>query len=111
MGRIDRWKEIEMTTAQEQTFAEQAAAMRFGVERAKAYKPEALLEVRRPEDEGRSLWRVFNRIQENTTTQSIEGHNSLGRQIRSRPLGMLGLNVTYNEQLWRLADQFAENAA
>jgi hypothetical protein len=106
-AKIDEWKKIELTPAQAETFAQTAAKLRFGEQRAAAYAPDALLQLRRAEDEGNSLWNVFNRVQENTTTHALEGRNANNRRIQSRPLVGITENTFFNERLWNLAEEFA----
>jgi hypothetical protein len=105
--QIARWNEIELAEAQAQTFAQRAAALRFGKQAAGSYQPAALLESRRVEDEGRSLWKVFNRVQENVTNQQLEGLNANGRVVHSRLLTGIGENTKFNEALWQLAEEMA----
>jgi hypothetical protein len=103
---VEAWKNIELTESRQIDFAKAAAELRFG-ERAASYEPVQLLQLRRPEDEGRSLWRVFNRVQENTVARSLIGMNALNRAVQSRPLTDIGSRVKYNEELWQLAETFA----
>jgi DNA-binding transcriptional regulator YbjK len=105
--KTDEWQKIELSEAQAQTFAQKAAELRFGKERAAMYAPSEILQLRRPEDEGNTLWRIFNRVQENTTTQSLEGKTANSRAVHSRPLLGIGENTAYNERLWSLAEEFA----
>jgi hypothetical protein len=105
--KTEEWQKIELSQAQAQTFAQKAAEMRFGKERAAMYAPDEILQLRRPEDEGNTLWRIFNRVQENTTMQSLVGKSANGRAVQSRKLLGIGENTAYNERLWALAEQFA----
>ena len=102
---IEHWEEIELTVAQQQRFAEEALKLRFS--NPAAYTVDAALETRRAEDEGSSLWRVFNRVQENLTQHSISGRSSQGRTIRSRPLTGITLDAKFNAGLWNVAEAFA----
>lgn len=104
---IEQWKKTELTEAQAQTYALRAAELRFGTERAKMYSADALLEVVRQEDEGRSLWNIFNRVQENTTMRAVSGANANGRAVSSRVLTGITENTVYNERLWRMTEEVA----
>lgn len=103
---IDRWSNIELTNSQATAFARRAAELRFGAS-AHAYEPEKLLEARRTEDEGRTLWRVFNTVQENTVKGGVEGANANGRRVRSRELNAIQPNIAYNAALWNAAEELA----
>ncbi len=106
---IDRWRGIELSSNDEIEFAKKAASIRFG-ERAEAYGHGVLLEARRTEDDGRDLWRVFNRVQENTVTRGVAGTSAMGRAIRSRALTDTTSFVRTNQALWSLAERYAEAA-
>lgn len=106
---IDRWRGIELSANDEIEFAKEAARIRFG-KQAEAYAHGALLEARRAEDEGRDLWRVFNRVQENTVMRSISGVSATGRAISSRALTGPTAFVRINQALWALAERYAEAA-
>lgn len=106
--KIEDWGKIDLSTARAQTFAEEAALLRFGEAKAKIYPVEELLMVRRPEDDKGDLWTVYNRVQENTVHLSMAGKTELGRHTSSRPLNGISGNIIYNERLWDLAESFAE---
>lgn len=105
---VERWRAIELSESSMHDFAKRAAVLRFGAERGGAYDSNVILEARREDDDGRSLWKVFNRVQENTTTQSLSGRNAAGRAIRSRPINNITMDIDYNEALWQLANSYAE---
>lgn len=106
---INRWKSVKLTEARAHTFAQRAAEMRYG-DTAINYTPQAILEAHRTEDQGRSLWQVYNVVQENTVSRGITGMNAVGRVTRTRPLTQIVGNVAYNSDLWNLAEEFAEAA-
>jgi hypothetical protein len=64
---IDAMKAIELRPDEEQTFGEAALALRFGTRSEDEAPPpitaEHLLEARRIEDLGHSLWHVLQRVQ------------------------------------------------
>jgi len=107
---IEHWQATELSPGKAHTFAKEAAKLRFGEKRAEGYEADMLLEVRRPQDEGNDLWHVFNRVQEATTNLAITGKTALGRSVTSRPLLGITENTVFNEQLWRLAESFAETS-
>jgi len=104
--RIEDWNSLELSNHKANEFANEAAILRFG-DTAKSYDSAALLEARRVEDEGRSLWKVFNVIQENTTKGGIVGESASGRKITSRGLTAIQPNIAFNRELWKLAENFA----
>lgn len=104
-AQIAEWDRRELSRDEEIEFAKAAAVLRFGD--AQRFDPAELLTVRREEDEGRSLWRVFNRIQEASTKGGLVGYSALGRQLRSRELTSIAQTVDFNADLWRLAEEFA----
>jgi hypothetical protein len=62
-----------------------------------------LLRVRRPEDEGLSVWSVFNRAQENLMRGGLAGVTPNNRAIVTR--GITGVNgdMDVNMGMWHLA--------
>ena len=109
-GVIGEWSEIEMSEGRQHSFAKDAAVIRFGKERANSYKPQDILQARRTEDEGNVLWKVFNRVQENTVEGEIAGQTANRRAIRSRPLRSINSHTAFNVDLWNLAENYAQAA-
>lgn len=103
---IDRWDAIELSADEAIEFARGAAMLRFGD--VNRFDPRTMLATVRAEDEGRSLWRVFNRVQEATTNRRLTGFNADGRRLASSPLASVDRTIDYNAQLWSLAEEFAE---
>jgi hypothetical protein len=104
--RIERWSKVELSRSDAQELARLAATLRWN----DPHRVEAatLLAVNRPEDEGMDLWRVFNRVQEATTSMALNALSRNGRRMTTRPLTEPFSNVAFNEQLWQLAEDFAE---
>jgi Domain of unknown function (DUF932) len=101
-------KALELNPEEERAFAIAALALRFG-ERTEDQPPapitaEQLLEARRPEDVGRSLWLAFNRIQANVVQGGQTGRTAQGRRIRTRAVGSIDGSVSLNRALWVLAE-------
>ena len=70
--------------------------------------PSQLMEARREEDEGRQLWNLFNRVQENIVKGGVKGKTPSGRLKTTRGVnGALPL-VQVNEKLWELAESYLE---
>jgi DNA-binding transcriptional regulator YbjK len=106
--QIEKWEKMELTERRINAFAKQAAVLRFGEERAKAFDPKALLTVNRPQDEGNSLWLVMNRVQENAMKGGIEGKNANARVIHSKAITGITNNIEFNSGLWALTAKTAE---
>jgi len=103
LERVERWADIELTPARIERFADEAAALRSG-RSPHGYDLADVLRVRRAEDEGNSLWRVFNRVQENLTQGGVQTTTANGQTRTTRPLRGIGLNMRFNADLWDLAD-------
>lgn len=103
---IELWKKTELSEETALDFARKAIKLRFN-ESAGAYKPEEFLVAKREEDDGRDLWRTFNKVQERTVTGGMHGINSAGRALQSRALTGIGQSLTFNQRLWSLAAEYA----
>lgn len=104
---IERWKSIELSASSACDFAKEAARLRFGVS-AEGYALDDILRVRRGEDDGRALWSVFNRVQENLSKGGLVGRGASARRIVSRPIVSAIRDAEFNADLWRLAESVAE---
>lgn len=100
MTQMQMMRERELTEGEQINFAAKAIELRYRGY-ATPLKPEALLNARRPEDEGRSLWRTLNRVQEHL----MVGGLSTGRS-HTRPMASLFEGVGVNQGLWRIAEEF-----
>ena len=67
--------------------------------------PDQVIQARRPEDLGHSLWTVYQRTQENLTQGGLPGRSALGRRMRTRAIGSIDRDVSLNRALWTLAEQ------
>ena len=99
---IEQFKSREMSEQEQEAFARYAINGRF------LYRPtmpkrfknetvvtEKLLQHRRAEDSGKSVWEVYNRVQENLI-KGIDGF--------SRPIKSYSDNVRVNQLLWKGAE-------
>lgn len=68
--------------------------------------PKDLLAVRRDEDGGNDLWRVFNRVQEAVIRGGVTGVSPNGRRIRTLGIKAMGATVKTNTKLWSLAEEY-----
>lgn len=104
-AQIESWSKIELAQPEVDEFARLAAVLRFGD--VNRFDPKQLLQVRRSEDEGRDLWRVFNRVQENAVRGNLTGFTADGRRLTSREIKNIDQSTNFNADLWRLAEEFA----
>ena len=108
--RMRRWSQIQMTKMDSLAFAREAAEIRFGSQMKTAFDPSDVLEAKRTEDEGQTLWQVFNRVQENAMKGGIKGKTASGRPTTSRPVNAIHADIDFNRSLWALAERVAEAA-
>jgi hypothetical protein len=106
---IDDMKAIELRPEEEQGFAAAALALRFGARSDDDAPPpvtaEQLLEARRIEDVGHSLWHVLQRLQENSLRGGQPGRSASGRRMHTRAVQSIDRGVALNRGLWRLAEE------
>jgi hypothetical protein len=102
-------KALTLRPEEQTAFATAALALRFG-ERAEDQPPPPvtaaqLVEARRPEDLGQSLWTTFQRVQENVMRGGQPGRSAQGRRLHTRPVGSIDRGVSLNRALWVLAEE------
>ena len=106
-------KSIQLQPDEQRAFATAALALRFGpqtVEQGGGHVPapvtaEQLIEARRPEDQGRSLWTSFQRVQENAIRGGLAARSPQGRHTRTREVNGIDRNLSLNRALWVLAEE------
>jgi len=101
--RIQRFMDRVLTPLEQGQLAETAAQLRWGNNRPAGLDNGLLLQARRFEDAGDSLWLTLNRIQENI----VQGGISLARPSRrssTRTLRSVADNARINARLWEAAD-------
>jgi hypothetical protein len=86
----DAMKALNLRPEEERVFATAALTLRFG-ERGEGQPPapitaDQLIEARRPEDFGASLWATFQRVQENAMKGGQPGRGAKGRRLYTRPV-------------------------
>ena len=72
---------------------------------------EDLLTPVRTEDEGNSLWSVFNVLQEKMIKGSFMAPGKNGKSRKQRPITSIKKDLDYNERLWAVAEQYIPVAA
>ena len=105
----DGMKALTLNGDEERAFATAALALRYG-ERSEGQPPapitaEQLIEARRPEDLGHSLWTTFQRVQENAMRGGQPGRSTQGRRMHTRPVASIDRSVSLNRALWVLAEE------
>lgn len=71
-------------------------------------QPHDLLQARRSKDQENSLWKVFNRIQENLIKGGLSGYSAQSRRVRTRAVQSVSEDVRLNRGLWQLTHQFSQ---
>ena len=106
-SRIDVYKSIQLSSAEEQVFGNCALQLRWEEDKApiRAYD---VLQATRWQDQKNDLWTVFNRVQENLIKGGVAGRASTGRRMTTRAIGGVNENVKLNRALWSLADGLAQ---
>jgi hypothetical protein len=105
----DSMKALTLKADEQRAFATAALALRYG-ERTDGYPPapiraHQLIEARRPEDSGNSLWTTFQRVQENALRGGQSGRSVQGRRMQTRSVGSIDRSVSLNRALWVLAEE------
>lgn len=95
----------ELSGIQIQEFAKKAAKIRWDV--AEDAQFESLLETVRPEDNGSSLWKVFNVVQEKLLTGGVK---LSGMKRTARRVKAASEDLRINSELFELAMEYANSA-
>lgn len=104
-------KGLMLQPEEQQAFARAALALRYGEQAAGSTGPAApitaqqLMQPRRLEDQGDSLWLSFQRAQENLMRGGQPGRSAQGRRIQTRAVGSIDRGVQLNRALWVLAEE------
>ena len=106
-------KALQLDSREQTAFATAALALRFGervVEETGGHRQapvtaEQLIQARRVEDRGNSLWTTFQRVQENVIQGGQPGRTAQGRRMHTRPVGSIDRGVSLNRALWMLAEE------
>ena len=100
-------KEVRLSEDERRLLGEVSLVARYGEDES-PLRPEQIIEPRRREDVGDSLWTTFNVIQENVVRGGLQSRkrNAEGRIRRSQTRAINGIdqNVTLNRALWTLAE-------
>ena len=105
-GKINQFSSRELTTTEIQGLAKAAYDLRGGGRTPNAEELAEILKVRRPEDEGNSLWVVFNRIQESVVRGGQMFIDARGRMREQKAIRNLDKSLKMNQELWALAESY-----
>ena len=111
-GAIDEaiagMKAMALDDGDQHAFARAARDVRYGDRTSwdppAPATPEMLLEPRRGEDAGDSLWLTFQRVQENLVRGGQSGRRASGRRMQTRGVASIDRSVELNRRLWALAE-------
>ncbi len=108
LEHVAAMREKEITAKAQQEYAELALRLRYGDTLA-PFKAEELLNTRREADEGDSVWKVLNRIQENVMNGGWETRSTLfARRSAVRPVERVSAVAKINGGLWDHAMELLE---
>jgi hypothetical protein len=106
---VNRFRSRELAPCESLDLARHALLLRYDSAETAPVEAETLLKARRPEDEGRDLWRTMNCVSENLERGGVsDWHKDRRGKLRSvRALRGIDSKVSLNKGLWGLAEQLA----
>lgn len=100
-------KDTRLSRDEQTVLAEASLVARYGEDESPV-RPDQIIQARRREDVGQSVWQTFNVIQENIIRGGIDGRRQTSdgriRRSRTRPINGIDQNVGLNRALWTLAE-------
>ena len=105
-GKINQFSARELSPTEITGLAKAAYDLRGGGRTPNAEELAEVLKVRRPEDEGNSLWVVFNRIQESVIRGGQMFVDARGRMREQKAIRNLDKSLKMNQELWALAESY-----
>jgi hypothetical protein len=109
-NRIESFRTRSLTEQERLDFASRALALRYDSVDQAPVRPALLLEPKRREDNGSSLWQTFNVVQERMMRGSRPDRFKAQQEHRrtSRVRGLTGLDaqLSLNRDLWELAASY-----
>lgn len=103
----DSFESLQLTDGEQRVFGEAALALRFGTDELPPVNVTQVLQPRRYEDRGDSLWTTFQRVQENLVRGGLRTSERKRRGVTRAVNGIDG-NVALNRGLWVLAERMRE---
>lgn len=106
-------KSLQLEPPEQLAFATAALTLRFGerfdaatgLQRPAPITAQQLIESRRVEDAGDSLWSTFQRVQENIIRGGQRGRSVQGHRVHTRPVNSIDRAVSLNRAMWMLAEE------
>ena len=107
---VENFQSTLISSTEAQLFARAALNLRYGQDwqQMSPIDSDALLQARRTEDKEPTLWKVFNRVQENLMKGGLSGRSPSGRATRTKAIVSVSQDVRLNRALWQLADEFSK---
>lgn len=107
--QVQRFRSRTLDVREVYQFATAALLLRYPRVEEAPIEAETLLKARRPEDEGTSVWQVFNRTQQNLIQGGVsDWHRDRRGKLRTvRAIRGIDSKVTLNKGLWELAERMA----
>lgn len=107
--KINTFNNTVLSVDQKVEFATEAIKIRMGNGKEVTVEEiESVLQVSRPEDEGDTLWAILNRVQEAIIRGGSQYTNAKGKTRTMRPIKNMLQDMSINQDLWSLADQYTE---
>jgi hypothetical protein len=111
INKRDTMIKTELTEEQKREMAIETYKIRKGItEETKAQVDEEtitdLLYPTRKEDEGNTLWQVFNVLQEKMIKGGFSATTKSGKSRKQRPISSIKKDADYNQRLWALAEKY-----
>jgi len=100
---IERMARTELDQQAQLAFAQRALELRYRGSKHFPFDAGRLLEARRESDQGRDIWTVYNKVQENVICGGISGRSALGRRTTSRRINSIDEDIRLNVALWQQA--------
>jgi hypothetical protein len=109
LNEVREFTQIQLSPEEQAAYAEAAIPLRWSPETHKAIpQPQALLTVRRKEDNKSDLWSTFSRIQENMTKGGVTFRNETRKRNTIRQITSAAEDLRLNKSLWALTQKMAE---
>lgn len=106
--KINTYSNRMMTADEMKAFAAKALQARFGEEKVvDDSEINQILQATRKEDEGSSLWVVFNRTQEALVRGGFMMTTKAGKEKKVRAIKNMMADLDLNKKLWEVAETFA----
>jgi len=100
----DAMQAITLDSGEADVFARAALALKYDETTPAPITAAQILMPRRHDDNGRDLWSVFNRTQENLIKGGLSARAANGRRQTTRPVQGIDNGIRLNRALWLLAD-------